>query len=95
VIVDNPQTKAEVEAQFTAYERGPLSSDVDTLRSVLSREQRCDRRQPEKMQIVSYGRNWAGAATLFNWAAHRARTEIDRQWGSSPLISASLTSLER
>ena len=23
--------------------------------------------QPEKMQIVSYGRDCAGAATLFNW----------------------------
>jgi hypothetical protein len=31
VIVDNPQTKADVEIQFAAYERPPLSSDIGTL----------------------------------------------------------------
>jgi hypothetical protein len=28
VIVDKPQTKAEIETRFAAYERAPLSSDV-------------------------------------------------------------------
>ena len=31
MIVDDPQTKAEVEAQFAAYERALVSNDVTTL----------------------------------------------------------------
>jgi Protein of unknown function (DUF3225) len=31
MIVDDPQTKAEVEAQFAAYERALISNDVTTL----------------------------------------------------------------
>ena len=31
MIVDDPQTKAEIEAQFAAYERALVSNDVATL----------------------------------------------------------------
>ena len=31
MIIDDPQTKAEVEAQFAAYERALVSNDVTTL----------------------------------------------------------------
>jgi hypothetical protein len=52
--------------------------------------------QPEKMQIVSYGRDRAGAATLFNWGGTQSENgDQIANGGSSPLISASLTSLER
>ena len=35
MIVDDPQTKAEVEAQFAAYERALVSNDVTEFRRVL------------------------------------------------------------
>jgi hypothetical protein len=65
VIVGNPQTKAEVEAQFAAHERALISSawsrSIDSSLGAMPR--RC--RQLKKRQIVNSGRDCASAATLF------------------------------
>jgi len=37
-------------------------------------------RQPEKIQVVSYGRDCAGAATLFGWGGTQSENE-----GQSPI----------
>jgi len=47
VIVDNPQTKVEVETQFAAYERGLISSNVGNCPILLCVLSRIERGNPD------------------------------------------------
>ena len=101
--IDDPETKAEVEAEFQAYERALMANDVAALDRFFLPSEAAVRygagenlygydairafrahRSPsglartlERTQIVTYGRDYAIAATLFRRA--NAPGKIGRQ----------------
>ena len=79
MIVDDPQTKAEIEAQFAAYERALVSNDVATL----------DRFFLKSDKAIRYGvaENLCGYEAIKAFRAARPATGLARRLEKTRIVT--------